>query len=88
MLKLAVSFGQGLQMTNILKDIWDDQKRGASWLPQSVFSNCEFELKEISKVDFADTIYSKEELLELLHPKNFNENKIFSFGISSCQFSV
>ena len=25
---LAVSFGQGLQMTNILKDIWDDRQVG------------------------------------------------------------
>lgn len=37
MLKLSVSFGQGLQMTNILKDIWTDKKRGACWLPQSTF---------------------------------------------------
>ncbi|HYQ91550.1 MAG TPA: squalene/phytoene synthase family protein, partial [Candidatus Competibacteraceae bacterium] len=29
LMNLAVSFGQGLQMTNILKDIWDDQNRGA-----------------------------------------------------------
>ncbi len=36
MMELAVSFGQGLQMTNILKDIWDDQKRDMCWLPQSV----------------------------------------------------
>ena len=35
--KLAVSFGQGLQMTNILKDIWDDQQRNICWLPRSVF---------------------------------------------------
>ena len=34
---LAVSFGQGLQMTNILKDIWEDRRRGACWLPRSVF---------------------------------------------------
>ncbi len=34
---LAISFGQGLQMTNILKDIWDDQQRSVCWLPQSVF---------------------------------------------------
>ncbi|MGI9229752.1 MAG: phytoene/squalene synthase family protein [Gammaproteobacteria bacterium] len=34
---LAISFGQGLQMTNILKDIWDDQKRNMCWLPRSVF---------------------------------------------------
>lgn len=35
--KLAVSFGQGLQMTNILKDIADDKERGICWLPQEVF---------------------------------------------------
>ena len=39
MLRLAVSFGQGLQMTNILKDIWDDRQSGACWLPRSVFAN-------------------------------------------------
>ncbi len=37
MMHLAVSFGQGLQMTNILKDIWDDRERGACWLPRDVF---------------------------------------------------
>jgi farnesyl-diphosphate farnesyltransferase len=35
---LAVSFGQGLQMTNILKDMWDDRQRNACWLPQSAFA--------------------------------------------------
>ena len=39
MMQLAVSFGQGLQMTNILKDIWDDQKRNMCWLPQSVLES-------------------------------------------------
>jgi len=34
---LAPSFGQGLQMTNILKDIWEDRARGVCWLPRSVF---------------------------------------------------
>lgn len=37
LMALSVSFGQGLQMTNILKDIWDDRKRGACWLPQDIF---------------------------------------------------
>lgn len=37
LIKLAVSFGQGLQMTNILKDIWEDQERGMCWLPADVF---------------------------------------------------
>lgn len=35
---LAVSFGQGLQMTNILKDFWDDRQRGVCWLPRDVFA--------------------------------------------------
>ena len=39
MMELAVSFGQGLQMTNILKDIWDDQRRDMCWLPQSVLES-------------------------------------------------
>lgn len=33
----SVSFGQGLQMTNILKDVWEDRVRGACWLPRDVF---------------------------------------------------
>jgi farnesyl-diphosphate farnesyltransferase len=33
---LAVSFGLGLQMTNIIKDIWDDRRRGVSWMPRDV----------------------------------------------------
>ena len=39
LMRLAVSFGQGLQMTNILKDIWDDQKRNMCWLPQTVLES-------------------------------------------------
>ncbi len=38
---LAVSFGQGLQMTNILKDIWEDQQAGVCWLPRSVFGGAD-----------------------------------------------
>lgn len=45
MMALAVSFGQGLQMTNILKDIWDDQKRNMCWLPQSVLERYGVELR-------------------------------------------
>lgn len=48
LLKLSVSFGQGLQMTNILKDIWDDAERGVCWLPQDIFSETGFDLKNLS----------------------------------------
>ncbi len=37
LMQLARSFGQGLQMTNILKDIWEDHARGACWLPRDIF---------------------------------------------------
>lgn len=48
LLKLAVSFGQGLQMTNILKDLWDDRRRGACWLPRDVFRGVGFDLEQLS----------------------------------------
>jgi farnesyl-diphosphate farnesyltransferase len=45
---LAASFAQGLQMTNILKDIWEDRSRGACWLPQEVFSRHGVDLAQVS----------------------------------------
>lgn len=48
LLRLSVSFGQGLQMTNILKDIWDDAKRGVCWLPQDIFTETGFDLKNLT----------------------------------------
>lgn len=48
LLKLSVSFGQGLQMTNILKDIWDDAQRGVCWLPQDIFTETGFNLAELT----------------------------------------
>ena len=47
LMQLAVSFGQGLQMTNILKDIWDDQQRGMCWLPQAVFAQYGVDLRQL-----------------------------------------
>ncbi len=47
LMRLSVSFGQGLQMTNILKDIWDDRKRGACWLPQDIFLKHGFNLSHL-----------------------------------------
>lgn len=48
LMPLAVSFGQGLQMTNILKDIWQDQSRNICWLPQDVFSKYKIDLQDLS----------------------------------------
>ena len=45
LLPLAISFGQGLQMTNILKDVWEDLGRGACWLPRDIFRDAGFDLR-------------------------------------------
>ncbi len=45
---LAVSFAQGLQMTNILKDVWEDRRRGACWLPQELFTGHGVDLAQLS----------------------------------------
>jgi farnesyl-diphosphate farnesyltransferase len=45
---LAVRFGQGLQMTNILKDIWDDAARSVCWLPRCVFDRHGVDLATLS----------------------------------------
>ena len=49
---VAASFAQGLQMTNILKDVWEDRSRGACWLPRDVFARHGFALENLSKDAF------------------------------------
>jgi farnesyl-diphosphate farnesyltransferase len=46
--RLAPSFAQGLQMTNILKDVWEDRSRGACWLPQDVFARHGVDLSQLT----------------------------------------
>ncbi len=48
LMRLSVSFGQGLQMTNILKDLWDDHARGACWLPRDVFARSGLDLTQVT----------------------------------------
>lgn len=59
LMRLAVSFGQGLQMTNILKDIWDDKDRDVCWLPRAVFDGHGYDLSELSPSSGADPRYRK-----------------------------
>ncbi len=44
----CISFAQGLQMTNILKDVWEDRSRGACWLPRDVFARHGIDLSEFT----------------------------------------
>lgn len=54
LMELSISFGQGLQMANILKDIWDDRRRGACWLPQDIFTAVSFDLRDLSPEHYQD----------------------------------
>ncbi len=49
LMDLALSFGQGLQMTNILKDIWEDRRAETCWLPRSVFG-ADFDLARLDEL--------------------------------------
>ena len=49
MFRRAASFGQGLQMTNILKDIWDDLDRSFCWLPQDLFNKYNVDIRQLQK---------------------------------------
>jgi farnesyl-diphosphate farnesyltransferase len=67
MMRLAVSFGQGLQMTNILKDIWDDRQANACWLPRSVFAD-DFALERLDELHTTSAFkHGLDELLGLGH---------------------
>ncbi|HMB74163.1 MAG TPA: phytoene/squalene synthase family protein [Gammaproteobacteria bacterium] len=63
MMQLAVSFGQGLQMTNILKDVWDDRRGRTCWLPRSVFGSG-FDLRRLDELH--DTPEFRTGLFELI----------------------
>jgi 4,4'-diapophytoene synthase len=47
LMRHAVRFGQGLQMTNILKDVWEDRRTDTCWLPRDVFHKAGFDLSEL-----------------------------------------
>ena len=55
LLRLGVSFGLGLQMTNILKDTWEDRRGGRCWLPRLLFTDRGDRLKRL------ETFHSTEE---------------------------
>lgn len=68
LLRLSVSFGQGLQMTNILKDIWDDAQRGVCWLPQDIFTETGFDLQTLTQgTDSENFRLGLEHLISIAH---------------------
>ena len=70
---LAVSFGQGLQMTNILKDIWEDHARGACWLPRDIFDHYGVDIRhKVPGQMNSDFIDGLNELLGIAHAHIYN----------------
>lgn len=65
---LSTSFGQGLQMVNIIKDTWADRRRGACWLPRDVFRRAGLSVETlaggVNRGAMADAF---EELIALAH---------------------
>ncbi len=68
MMPLSRAFGQGLQMTNILKDFWEDRLRKACWLPSDVFRRHGLDLSSPHSEHFV-TAFSKGimELIAVAH---------------------
>lgn len=100
MMALSASFGQGLQMTNILKDIWDDLERNTCWLPIDLFERHGYDLEKLSpnfnRENFASAL---QELVGIAHghlrnaltytlciPKS--EKNIRTFCIWSIEFAI
>lgn len=68
LMALAPSFGQGLQMTNILKDVWEDRARGVCWLPRDVFNATGFDLGQLGAGgDEAGFRHGMERLVGMAH---------------------
>lgn len=77
---LAASFGQGLQMTNILKDIWEDRGRGACWLPREVFGRYRVDVEQLPRShDSAEFAAGLRELIGIAHAHLRNA---FSFTLA------
>lgn len=45
---LSVSFGQGLQLTNILKDVWADLARSSCWLPRDLLDEAGVDFRRLT----------------------------------------
>jgi len=46
--ELSTSVAEALQLTNIIKDFWEDRSRGACWFPRDLFARHGVELAEVS----------------------------------------
>lgn len=67
LMSLSISYGQGLQMTNIVNDIWTDLENGACWLPRDLFAHAGFDLDDLSSSPAPAFAAGLAELVSLTH---------------------
>ncbi|MEM9189345.1 MAG: squalene/phytoene synthase family protein [Myxococcota bacterium] len=54
----AEEFGLGLQLTNILKDLTDDGRRGVSYIPRSILERHDLGPADLTRVAHADRVHA------------------------------
>jgi farnesyl-diphosphate farnesyltransferase len=65
---LAASFGYGLQLTNVLKDTWEDRRRGVCWLPRDVFGRAGLDLETLVAGQHGEALAAAlDELIGIAH---------------------
>jgi len=67
LMALAPSFAEGLQLTNILKDLWDDRRRGACWMPRDVFARHGIDAGALEEASAATFEHALAELVAMAH---------------------
>jgi farnesyl-diphosphate farnesyltransferase len=65
---LAASFGYGLQLTNVLKDTWEDRRRGVCWLPRDIFDRAGLDLETLVAGEESEAfVTALDELIGIAH---------------------
>lgn len=76
----SVICGKGVQLTNIIKDIWDDRRKGMCWLPRDLFLESGFDLCDLS-ADQSNPGFG-EGLLEMIAIAKYHLNKGLEFALA------
>jgi farnesyl-diphosphate farnesyltransferase len=84
----SVAFGRGLQMTNILKDIWEDRADQTCWLPREVFLESGFDLANLTPGQRDGTFEAGLEKLIALAHANLREALVYTQSIPRSEVGI
>ncbi len=88
LMRLAPSFGQGLQMTNILKDVWDDLAFDSCWLPRDVFAEAGYDLGSLAPDYRRDDFHAGLVRLIAIDHGHLKNAVAYSLLIPSCETGI